>query len=233
MKTILTSNGGTLTPAVCTANKNYKDVDFHFIIDNGHGTDTKGKFSPLFPDGSRFYEYEFNRAVVAKMIPKMDALGIKYDITVKELTDPSLGERVRRANALCDKYGVNKCLFISVHGNAAGNADKWMNARGWCVFTTEGKTKSDDYATIFYEEAEKLLPKHGMTLRKDMSDGDPDWEYPFYVCRNTKCPAILTENLFYDNKVDVEFMKSEAGKDVIAQIHVNAMCRILDKLTKN
>lgn len=32
------------------------------------------------------------------------------------------------------------------------------------------------------------------------------------MCRDTKCPAILTENLFQDNKEDVDFLLSEKGK---------------------
>ena len=49
-----------------------------------------------------------------------------------------------------------------------------MKARGWSAYTTKGETKSDKYATILYEEAENLLPRFNMTVRKDMSDGDPD-----------------------------------------------------------
>jgi N-acetylmuramoyl-L-alanine amidase len=29
-----------------------------------------------------------------------------------------------------------------------------------------------------------------------MSDGDPDKEANLYVIKNTKCPAVLTENFF-------------------------------------
>jgi N-acetylmuramoyl-L-alanine amidase len=42
----------------------------------------------------------------------------------------------------------------------------------------------------------------------------------------TKCPAILTENLFYDNKDEVKFLQSEEGREAIAQIHVNAILKI-------
>ena len=103
-----------------------------------------------------------------------------------------------------------------------------MNARGWCIYTTRGKTKSDEYATIFYEEAEKILPKHGLSLRKDLSDGDPDQEADFTVIYKTACPAVLTENLFMDNKEDCKFLLSEEGRDIIAQVHVNAIRRIIN-----
>lgn len=224
MKKILTSFGGMLQSAICSATKPKSKMVF--LLDNGHAKSTPGKRSPKFEDGSQFFEYEFNRDIVKRIAKKLDVLGIKYHILVPEVeTDVALSVRANRANEYVKKYGKDNCLFISVHANAAGRGD-WMNARGWAVYTTRGKTKSDDYATIFFEEAQKLLPKYHMTLRKDMSDGDPDYEENFTVIYKTVCPAILTENLFQDNKVDVAFLRSEEGRNVIADIHVNAIKRI-------
>ena len=31
------------------------------LLDNGHGYDTPGKRSPIWPDGSQLFEWEFNR----------------------------------------------------------------------------------------------------------------------------------------------------------------------------
>ena len=38
--------------------------------------------------------------------------------------------------------------------------------------------------------------------------------------RDTKCPAVLTENLFQDNKEDVAILMSETGKHAMVDIHV-------------
>ena len=38
-----------------------------WLLDNGHGETTPGKRSPIFDDGRQLFEYEFNRAVVARM----------------------------------------------------------------------------------------------------------------------------------------------------------------------
>jgi len=202
--------------------------DTVIILDNGHAKSTPGKRSPIFDDGkTQFFEYEFNRDIVKRISEKLEKLGIKYYIIVPELEeDIKLTKRANRANEICKKYGAGKCLLISVHANAAGNGKTWMKGRGWSVYTTKGVTKSDKIATIFYEEAEKLLPKYNMTLRKDMSDGDPDYESNFTIIYAALCPAILTENLFYDNKIDVDFLMSEEGRNVIADIHVNAIKRI-------
>lgn len=197
------------------------------LLDNGHARKTPGKRSPLFSDGSRFYEYEFSRDIVRRIAKELDRLNIKYHILVPEVDeDIALSTRANRANNYCNKYGRNNCVFISIHANAAGSGSEWMNARGWSVYTTKGVTASDSIATLFYKEAEKLLPKYGMTLRKDMSDGDPDYESNFTVIYKTLCPAILTENLFQDNMTDASFLMSDIGRDVIAQIHVNAIKKI-------
>ena len=195
------------------------------LLDNGHAKSTPGKRSPVFDDGkTQFFEYEFNRDIVKRIAKELDVLGIKYQVLVPELKeDIKLTKRADRANEYCKEYGAGKCLLISVHANAAGNGTEWKNARGWSVYTTKGVTKSDAVATMFFEEAEKILPKHKMTLRKDMSDGDPDWEENFTIIYAAKCRAILTENLFYDNKTDVQFLMSEEGRNTITNIHINAI----------
>ena len=53
-------------------------------------------------------------------------------------------------------------------------------------------------------------------FRKDLSDGDLDKEENFYVLKQTHCPAILVENLFFDNRKEAEFLLSDAGQTQIA-----------------
>ena len=198
------------------------------LLDNGHAKCTCGKRSPKFEDGRQFFEYEFNRDIVKRISQKLEDSNIKYEIITPEIDeDVRLSVRANRANEYCKKYGAKNCLFISVHANAGANSG-WGSGRGWSVYTTKGVTKSDAIATIFYEEAEKILPQYEMTLRKDISDGDPDFEEDFTVIYMTKCPSILTENLFMDNKKDVEFLMSDCGRNVIADIHVNAIKRLID-----
>ena len=196
------------------------------LLDNGHASTTPGKRSPIWDDGYQFFEYEFNRDVVSRIAKELDKLGIKYEIITPEVDkDISLSTRASRANAFCKKYGTNNCLFISVHANACANGT-WCNARGWSVYTTKGVTKSDAIATLFFNEAESLLPRFNMTTRKDMSDGDPDYEENFTVLYKTLCPAILTENLFMDNKTDCGFIRTDWGREIIARIHVNAIKKL-------
>ena len=88
-------------------------------------------------------------------------------------------------------------------------------ASGWCVFTSKGKTKSDHYAALFYNSACQYL--RGWKIRTDYSDGDPDWEKAFYICRKTSCPAVLVENFFYDNKEECNWLLKTETKERIAR----------------
>lgn len=195
-----------------------------FLIDNGHGKDTPGKRSP---DG-RFREYNFNREVAAMLVDALKALGFTAFLLVKEEEDVSLAERVARVNAYCRQYGKDNVVMVSIHANAAGNGG-WMNARGWSVWTSPGKTKSDAIATLLYEAAQDVFPE-GTPFRKDMSDGDPDYESRFYVLVNTSCPAVLTESFFYDNKEDLAYLESDVGKRDIVTAHVLGLQRYVATL---
>ena len=66
-------------------------------------------------------------------------------------------------------------------------------------------------------------------MRADWSDGDPDWDSNFAILRDTKCAAVLTENLFMDNEEDCRYLLSSEGKETITQIHVQAILKILGK----
>ena len=191
------------------------------ILSPGHGADTKGKRSP----DERLLEWDFNRKLVRKIARQLDELGIPHVCLDMGATDVALAGRTARANT----FGKN-CLYISVHGNAAGNGKQWMKARGWSIYTTKGFTASDPIAEVFIRKAEELLPSIGAKVRKPSSKKyEEDWEENFYVLAHTVMPAVLTENLFYDNLEDVEIMMSEEGQEVLARIHVEAIKEIFDK----
>ncbi len=190
------------------------------LLDNGHGGiingeyQTPGKRSPVWSDGSQLFEGEFNRAIVNRIIDALVALDIPYVNIVPEQEDIPLSTRVERANGV---DGEN-LLYVSVHSNAGGG-------KGFEVFTTRGETRSDGVATIFGEEFVKEFPDR--RLRADYSDGDLDKEANFTVIKNTRMPAVLTENFFMDNEDECRsLLMTEAGRDRIAAFHVKAILRV-------
>lgn len=196
------------------------------LIDNGHGINTPGKCSP---DG-KYREFAFSREIAGMIHQQLTELGYDARLLVPETTDIPLAERARRANEICGRVGSTNVILISIHSNAAGNGS-WMEARGWSAFTSKGKTRADELATCIYNEAVKNFADH--KVRTDYSDGDPDWEEGFYILRKTKCPAVLSENFFHDNREDVAFITSTAGKQAIVKTHVDGIINYIRRYGQN
>ena len=194
------------------------------LIDNGHGIDTKGKRSP---DG-RLLEYAQNRLLSGRIVSALQARGHDATLLVPEENDIPLPERCRRVNEWCRQLGKDNVILISIHCNAAGRGDRWRSARGWCAYTTRGNTQADTLATFLYSAAQAHLPGH--CLRTDYTDADPDLEADFYILRHTRCPAVLTENLFMDNHEDCDFLLSPEGQQAIVSLHVTGITAYLSTL---
>lgn len=193
------------------------------LIDPGHGIDTPGKRSP---DG-QFKEYLWNREVADIILEALLASGIDASLVVSETNDISLRNRVNRVNTICNKIGVSNVILVSIHANAAGNGSAWMNAKGWSCYTSKGNTKSDRIAECLYDAFEAEFPDR--KIRKDMSDGDRDWEENFYVLQKSKCPAVLLENFFYDNKEECAWLLQDQTKDRIAIATIKGLIKYLRK----
>ena len=194
------------------------------LLDNGHGGlingvyQTPGKRSPIWNDGSQLFEGEFNRAIVNGIIEDLTALRIPYVNIAPEYRDVTLQTRMNRAN----KFGSRNCFYLSVHSNAGGG-------HGSEVFTSRGNTKSDKIATIFGEEFKREFPNR--RLRTDFSDGDLDKEKNFFVLKNTRMPAILTENFFMDNEEECKsLLMTRAGRAKIIKYHVEMIKRVQQEL---
>lgn len=193
------------------------------LIDPGHGIDTPGKRSP---DGL-FREYLWNRQVADLILHGLVSAGVDASLVVTETNDVTLRNRVNRVNTICNRLGAFNVLLVSIHANAAGNGSAWMNAKGWSCYTSRGKTKSDQVAECLYDAFEEEFQDR--KIRKEMSDGDRDWEENFYVLQKSKCPAVLLENFFYDNREECAWMLQEETKKRIASAAVKGIIKYIKK----
>lgn len=190
------------------------------LIDNGHSLNTPGKRSP----DKTFYEWEFNREIAIPLVEELRRRGFDAErIVPEDVEDISLSERCRRVNAWCSKLGAKNVLLVSIHANAAGSGG-WNNATGWCVFVYRNASQaSRKLAQTLYAEAEKRGFKGNRSVPKERY-----WTSGFYILRCSKCPAVLTENLFYDNKSDLAILQSEEGKRKIVELHVEGIINYLN-----
>ena len=188
------------------------------LIDNGHGENTPGKRSP---DG-RLREWAYSREIADMVVVGLRKLGIDAERIVKEDTDVPLSERCRRANAIYKEAG-KKAILVSIHCNAAGNGSSWMSAKGWSVFVSNNASSNSKKLADCLGQVAECIP---VPVRKQMP-GREYWEQNLAICRDTNCPAVLTENFFQDNKEDVEYLLSREGKDAVAQIHIEGIVKYL------
>ena len=189
------------------------------------------------PDGE-FKEAIFSRELVKDLLPIMqsygfislvdypgltpDCVNIKaYANSWKDQQNAELNFRVRKVNEVCKIYGKENVIYVSIHVNASGNG-QWMNASGWEIFTSPGQTKSDVLATCMWNAANIYLNGESK-MRADWSDGDPDKEAAYMVLTKTKCPAVLVENLFMDNKEDLNILKSDIGFITLERIIIEGI----------
>ena len=198
------------------------------LIDPGHGVDTQGKRSPVGEFGV-LREYAFNRAIAKPLVERLKKMGFDAELVVSEDEDISLGERCRRTNRWCDKLGSKNVLFISIHSNASSNCETWQKPNGWCAFVyTKASNASKRLAQCLYDEAEKRNLKGNRCVPPERY-----WTANFYVLKHTNCPAVLTENLFYDNHNDYLYLCSEKGREEIIDLHINGIVRYIQEIENN
>lgn len=208
--------------------------DYMIILGTAHRMREPGKESP----DKRLKECIYSREICKDIQTKLRAYGYKVEIDyepldlpksnqssiVKQERNNELAIRVNYVNEICKQYGAKNVLYVSIHVNAVGTDGKWHDARGWQVCVSNNSSEnSKKLANSLYDAAKQ----NGLKMRQP-SPTQKYWEESLYVLTHTKCPAVLTENLFQDNKADVDYLLSEEGKHAIARLHVEGILRYLN-----
>lgn len=189
------------------------------LIDNGHGVNTPGKHSP---DG-RLLEYAYAREIAQRVENCLKCKGYDAERIVREETDISLSTRCKRVNDYCRKLGSKNVLVVSIHNNAAGGDGKWHTASGFSAHVgLNASANSKRLAACLWGKAIELGLKGNRAVPANRYIAQN-----LAICRDTLCPAVLTENLFQDNKADVDFLVSEKGKQAITQLHVDGIVKYI------
>lgn len=203
-----------------------------YILDAGHGGInpttgqyvTPGKRSPIWSDGSVYYEGVGNREIVKRVGAKLKAAGISFVYTLMptEFVDLGLSQRIVRAKAAI-KMAKKPGVLISIHSNAAASSQ----ANGYEVFTSPGQTESDPLATILYNEFKASFPE--LKGRSGLQDGDPDKEEWFTVISSKDFPSMLLESMFHTNEKECRMLMDPKVQDRIATAIANAIIK-MDKV---
>lgn len=185
------------------------------ILDPAHGEETPGKRSP---DG-KHREYKWSRNILKKLDCKLKQNDYRVEYTTTTDHEPGLSKRKNFATNLEVDPGQSK-LMISLHNNAAGIGTEWMNATGVEIYTSPGKTKSDTYAEIVYNQLQEDFPDLKFRGLK---------EAKFTVLMGGGYYGMLIEWLFQDNENDVELLSDETTNEEL----VNSLFKAIETINNN
>jgi N-acetylmuramoyl-L-alanine amidase len=176
------------------------------FIDPGHGGNDPGAV------GNGLKEKDLTLKIAKKIKSKLTNYeNVQVKLSRENDTYLTLSERAKMAN----DWGAD--IFISIHINAGGGI-------GFESYIYNGSVSSSTiaYQNIIHEEIVKATGWNDRGKKREN----------YAVLRETKMPAILTENGFIDNTTDANKLKNDSFLDKIAQGHVNGIVKLFN-LKKN
>lgn len=151
------------------------------------------------------------RAVRDLLVPMLEAAG--HSVRTGNWTN-DIASPVADAN----RWGAD--YYVALHTNATGRPG--VTARGVSMHVYGFGGVSEKLARALAAEAAKLSPSR-TSVRKDN----------FYEVRNTKMPAVLSENDFHDNRAGADWIRR--NHRAIAIWHARGLCQLAgggDKLER-
>jgi N-acetylmuramoyl-L-alanine amidase len=176
------------------------------FLDPGHGGNDPGAV------GNGLKEKDLTLKISKKIQAKLaNYENVQVKLSRENDTYLTLSERAKMAN----DWGAD--IFISIHINAGGGV-------GFESFIFNGNVSEATRANqnVIHQE---IIRATGWNDR-----GKKRANYA--VLRESKMPAILTENGFIDNTTDANKLKNDSFLDNIAQGHVNGLVKLFN-LKKN
>lgn len=209
--------------------------DYIIVLGTAHRMREPGKESP----DKRLKECKYSREICDEVAVKLKSYGCKVQIDYEPLDLPKtmqspsakqernneLAMRVNYVNEICKQNGSKNVLYVSIHVNAIGTDCKWHDANGWQVCVSNNASQNSKKLAGYLCDSAK---QYGLKVRQP-SATQKYWPQSLYVLNNTKCPAVLTENLFQDNKKDVDFLLSDEGRHAIARLHVEGILKYISE----
>lgn len=180
------------------------------VLDPGHGVETAGKRSP---DGKHL-EHEFNLDIAKRVKGHLERHGVIAVLTRSGENDVDLEDRVKLANE------IKPDLVTSFHSNASGNGEEWTDPSGYGIYTSAGGANAERN-----KAAKAILAR--VSAAGIQLWGDGLFHEGFYVLKNTVAPAVLIEHGFHTNINEVELLKTDVYRALLAKVDAQG---ILDYL---
>lgn len=178
-----------------------------FYIDPGHGGTDPGALG----NGFREADLALKIGLEARRILLEEYVGAEVRMSRTTDTYLTLAQRTNDAN----KWGAN--YFVSIHLNSATS-----NAKGYEDFIYNGSVNNATVAlqsAIHAEIYAAITKELGATPNRGKKRGN------FHVIRESKMPAVLTENLFINSTHDGPLIKKADYVKVLGRAHAVGMAK--------
>ena len=173
------------------------------VLDAGHGGSDPGAVG----SSKQYTEAVLNLILARKIQRQLEDLGATVIMTRTTDTEVLLDDRAKLTTE------VQPDLFLSVHRNASTST----SARGYHNF-------------YFYPFSKALGDAVSRQVGPLFTENRGVEFYPYYVCRVSCCPAILTENGFMTNRDDLEWIKTDISNNRCADATVAGIVDYLSSL---
>ena len=178
---------------------------FKLAIDAGHYKGTAGKRCLKSIDPNETREWTLNSRIVEKLETILSDYENIQILRVDDITgekDTSLSKRVKLAN------DWNADFYLSIHHNAGIKGGSGGGTVAYVYTKADAFTK--EWQKILYNKSIEYTNLKG-------NRANPLASASFYVCANTKMPAVLMEMGFMDSTVDTPIILTEDYANKAAQ----------------
>lgn len=174
-------------------------------IDPGHG----GKDPGAVANGLREKDIALTVSLGVKQRLEVEYEGVQVQLSRSTDVFLELKERTDAAN----KAGAD--LLVSIHCNAGGGAGGFESFR-----YSNASTASKSIQDMLHKEIMAVLKPFVVTDRGQKAAN-------LYMCRESKMPAVLTENLFIDVATDAAKLKRQEVIEALIDGHVKGIAKYL------
>jgi N-acetylmuramoyl-L-alanine amidase len=192
-------------------------------LSDGHGQETLGKRTPIFPDGmidketglNFMHENTFNRAVINYLDVELKRCGFQTLKVAPTDDDTPLKARSDLAKA----KGAD--LYVSVHANASDSRfdGKGKDASGYEIFTKTDNGKSMELAKDVLEFIGQGTPQKNRGIKDGMH------LHEIRVNHNHGINAILVECAFMDDLDEAKLLLTDAFRRECATEIAKGVCK--------
>jgi len=172
------------------------------VVDAGHGgTDNGAKGS----DGS------LEKDIVLGLVKKIKLLNDDERIKIILTRDADIYQDPKQKAAFATKQGAD--LFISVHCDYQPN-DKAGKFSGLTAWTSPSQVNNGSESILL---ASAVLASFKNNYSLPVLEEPMQRPVGIWVLKQSKCPAVLIESGFINNKTDRDYLKSDEGQTQFAK----------------